>query len=194
DNPHQTLKGKGIVDSECLRHMTKNKAYLIEYQNFNGGHVAFGGSKGQITRKASVASRVHVEEASAPVESIDHLLQQLLIKMHPHQSSRGIFLNQSKYAIESLKKYEMVSCNLVDTSMVEKSKLDEDTQGKAVDPTHYHGMVGTLMYLTSSRPDMDSIISLTAFADADHVGCQDTRRSTSGSMQLLGDRLVSWSS
>ncbi|GKD09315.1 hypothetical protein Tco_1189000, partial [Tanacetum coccineum] len=96
-------------------------------------------------------------------------------------------------------------------------------------------MVGTLMYLTSSRPDLvyavcmcaryqappienhlhavkiifrylrgtvnrglwyskDSAIALTAFADADHAGCQDTRHSTSGSVQLLGDRLVSWSS
>ncbi|GJV86833.1 retrovirus-related pol polyprotein from transposon TNT 1-94 [Tanacetum coccineum] len=68
------------------------------------------------------------------------------------QSPRGIFLNQSKYAIESLKKYGMESCDPVDTSMVEKSKLDEDTQGKSVDPIHYHGMVSTLMYLTSSRP------------------------------------------
>ncbi|GJT26746.1 retrovirus-related pol polyprotein from transposon TNT 1-94 [Tanacetum coccineum] len=88
----------------------------------------------------------------------------------------------------------------VDTPMVEKSKLDEDTHGKAVDPTHYRGMVGTLMYLTASRPDLtfvypkDSSIALTAYADADHAVCQDTRRSTSGSMQLLGDRLVSWSS
>ncbi|GKC55587.1 hypothetical protein Tco_1078332 [Tanacetum coccineum] len=40
----------------------------------------------------------------------------------------------------------------------------------------------------------DSCITLTAFADADHAGCQDTRKSTSESMQLLGDRLVSWSS
>ncbi|GJX39013.1 retrovirus-related pol polyprotein from transposon TNT 1-94 [Tanacetum coccineum] len=40
----------------------------------------------------------------------------------------------------------------------------------------------------------DSSIALTAYADTDHAGCQDTRRSTSGSMQLLGDRLVSWSS
>ncbi|GJW05076.1 hypothetical protein Tco_1563932 [Tanacetum coccineum] len=40
----------------------------------------------------------------------------------------------------------------------------------------------------------DSCIALTAFADADHAGCQDTKKSTSGSMQLLGDRLVSWSS
>ncbi|GJS48165.1 hypothetical protein Tco_0598286 [Tanacetum coccineum] len=72
---------------------------------------------------------------------------------------------------------------LVDTPMVEKSKLDEDTQGKAVDPTHYRGMYSK-----------DSAIALTAFVDTDHAGCQDTRRSTSGSMQLLGDKLVSWSS
>ncbi|GJT45494.1 uncharacterized mitochondrial protein-like protein, partial [Tanacetum coccineum] len=116
------------------------------------------------------------------------------------QSHRGIFINQSKYALESLKKYGMESSDPVDTPMVEKSKLDEDTQGKAVDPTHYRGMIGTLMYLTASRPDLtfaylkDSSIALTAYADADHAGCQDTRRSTSGCMQLLGDRLVSWSS
>ncbi|GJV80503.1 hypothetical protein Tco_1516373 [Tanacetum coccineum] len=40
----------------------------------------------------------------------------------------------------------------------------------------------------------DSSIALTAYADADHMSCQDTRQSTSGSIQLLGDRLVSWSS
>ncbi|GJZ89703.1 hypothetical protein Tco_0661485 [Tanacetum coccineum] len=113
--------------------------------------------------------------------------------------------------------------------------MDEDPQGKAIEPTHNRGMVGTLMYLTASRPDLtfaicmcaryqakpiekhlhdikrifiylrgtvnrglwypkDSSIALTAYADADHAGCQDTRRSTSGSMQFLGDRLVSWSS
>ncbi|GKC92426.1 retrovirus-related pol polyprotein from transposon TNT 1-94 [Tanacetum coccineum] len=40
----------------------------------------------------------------------------------------------------------------------------------------------------------DNAMSLTAYADADHAGCQDSRRSTSGSAQFLGDRLVSWSS
>ncbi|GJY13675.1 retrovirus-related pol polyprotein from transposon TNT 1-94, partial [Tanacetum coccineum] len=102
------------------------------------------------------------------------------------QSPRGIFLNQSKYALESLKKYGMEYYDPMDTPMVEKSKLDEDTQGKAVDPTHYRDM--GLWY------SKDSAIALTAFADADHAGCQDTRRSTSRSMQLLGDRLVSQSS
>ncbi|GJR56066.1 retrovirus-related pol polyprotein from transposon TNT 1-94 [Tanacetum coccineum] len=151
------------------------------------------------------------------------------------QNPRGIFINQSKYALESLKKYGFDSCDPVDTPMVEKSKLDEDKDGKAVDPSHYRGMIGTLLYLTASRPDLqfaicmcaryqalptekhlnavkrifrylkgtvnrglwypkDSSIALIAFADADHAGCQDIRRSTSGSMQFLGDRLVSWSS
>nr|GEZ28169.1 copia protein [Tanacetum cinerariifolium] len=84
------------------------------------------------------------------------------------QSSRGIFINQSKYSLESLKKYGFESCDSVDIPMVEISKLDEDKKGKAVDPSHYH--------------------------DVNHAGCQDTRRSTSGSVQFLGERLISWSS
>ncbi|GJT64048.1 retrovirus-related pol polyprotein from transposon TNT 1-94 [Tanacetum coccineum] len=71
------------------------------------------------------------------------------LKQAPRACPRGIFINQSKYAFESLKKYGMESSDPVDTPMVEKSKLDEDTQGKAVDPTHYRGMIGTLMYLTA---------------------------------------------
>nr|GEU81243.1 hypothetical protein [Tanacetum cinerariifolium] len=86
------------------------------------------------------------------------------------QSPRGIFINQSKYALESLKKYGFESCDLVDTPVVEKSKLDEDKEGKAVDSSHYRGMIGTLLYLTAT------------FADAEHAGCQDTRRRTSDSL------------
>nr|GEZ43176.1 hypothetical protein [Tanacetum cinerariifolium] len=98
------------------------------------------------------------------------------------QSPRGICINQSKYALESLKKYGFESCDTVDTPMVEKSKLDEDKEEKAVDLLHYHAMIGTLLYLTAT------------FADADHSGCQDTRRSKSGSVKFLGERLISWSS
>ncbi|GJS93824.1 putative ribonuclease H-like domain-containing protein [Tanacetum coccineum] len=51
------LKNKGIVDSGCSRHMTGNKAYLVEYQDYNGGPVAFGESKGQITGKGKIITR-----------------------------------------------------------------------------------------------------------------------------------------
>ncbi|GJR32362.1 putative ribonuclease H-like domain-containing protein [Tanacetum coccineum] len=54
DYPHKTLQNKRIVDSGCFRHMTGNKAYLAEYQDFNGGPVAFGGSKGYITGKGKI--------------------------------------------------------------------------------------------------------------------------------------------
>ncbi|GKB62050.1 hypothetical protein Tco_0918236 [Tanacetum coccineum] len=56
----------------------------------------------------------------------------------------------------------METWDLVDTPMVEKSKLDEDPQGKAVDPTRYRGMIGTLMYLTSSRTDLVFIVYMCA--------------------------------
>ncbi|GJR67469.1 retrovirus-related pol polyprotein from transposon TNT 1-94 [Tanacetum coccineum] len=78
------------------------------------------------------------------------------------QSPRGIFINQSKYALESLKKYGFDSCDPVDTPMVEKSKLDEDKEGKAIDPSHYHGMIGTLLYLTASRPNLQFAICMCA--------------------------------
>ncbi|GKA80532.1 retrovirus-related pol polyprotein from transposon TNT 1-94 [Tanacetum coccineum] len=152
------------------------------------------------------------------------------------QSPRGIFINQAKYALETLKKYGMDLSDPVDTPMVDRLKLDEESSlGIPVDQTRFRGMVGSLMYLTASRPDLvfvvcmcaryqakptkkhfeaikrvfrylkgtinmglwypkDNAMSLTAYADADHAGCQDSRRSTSGSAQFLGDRLVSWSS
>nr|GEW48260.1 retrovirus-related Pol polyprotein from transposon TNT 1-94 [Tanacetum cinerariifolium] len=78
------------------------------------------------------------------------------------QSPRGIFINQSKYSLESLKKYGFESCDLVDTPMVKKSKMDEDKEGKAIDPSHYHGMIGTLLYLTDSRPDLQFAICMCA--------------------------------
>ncbi|GKD26229.1 hypothetical protein Tco_1232443 [Tanacetum coccineum] len=119
--------------------------------------------------------------------------------------------------------------------MVDRLKLDEDPLGIPVEQTQFQSMIGSLMYLTASRPDLvfdvcmcaryqasptkkhlealkrvfrylrgtinwglwypkDTAMALTAYAVADHAGCQDIRRSTSGSAQFLEDKLVSWSS
>nr|GEU48396.1 hypothetical protein [Tanacetum cinerariifolium] len=114
------------------------------------------------------------------------------------QSPGGIFINQSKFALEILKKFRMDSCDPVNTPMVNRLKLDEDPIGIPVDQTRFCSMVGSLMYLIASRPDLvfavcmcargtinwglwypkDTAMALTAYADADHAGCQDTRRNT----------------
>nr|GEU34893.1 hypothetical protein [Tanacetum cinerariifolium] len=104
-----------------------------------------------------------------------------------HQSPRGIFINQAKYALEILTKHGMEKGQSIGTPMATKPKLDADLSGKLVDQTDYHSKIRSLMYLTSSRPDI-------VFSDADHVGCIDTCKSTSGGIQFLGDKLVSWMS
>ncbi|GKF45193.1 retrovirus-related pol polyprotein from transposon TNT 1-94, partial [Tanacetum coccineum] len=87
----------------------------------------------------------------------DLLLISFFLGLKISQSPRGIFINQSKYASEIVKNYGMLnllSSESVDTPMVEKNKLDEDLQGTPIDATLYRGMIGSLMYLTSNRPDL----------------------------------------
>nr|GEU63296.1 hypothetical protein [Tanacetum cinerariifolium] len=129
------------------------------------------------------------------------------------QSPRGIFINQSKYALESLKKYGFESCDPIDTPMVDKSKLDEDKEGKPLirhiivaQPTekHLHAVKKIFRYLRGTVNQglwypKDSSIALTAFADADHAGSQDIRRSTSAGSEsrppmLNKENYVPWSS
>ncbi|GJS09908.1 copia protein [Tanacetum coccineum] len=122
-----------------------------------------------------------------------------------NQSPRGIFINQSNYVLEILKKYGMEACDPVGTPMEIKDKLDLDQNGSPVDATKYRSMIGALMYLTSSRPDIVHATCLCARyqakptvdapqGDADYAGCKDTFKSTSGGAQFLGEKLVSWSS
>ncbi|GJX56511.1 hypothetical protein Tco_0286408 [Tanacetum coccineum] len=125
----------------------------------------------------------------------------------------------------------MDNCHSIGTPLATKPKLDVDLSGEPVDQSDYRSKIGSLMYLTSSRPDLvqavcycaryqarptqkhlkevkrifkylkgtinmglwypkDSGFELTAFSDADHAGCIDTRKSTSGGIQFLGDKLV----
>ncbi|GJT35175.1 retrovirus-related pol polyprotein from transposon TNT 1-94 [Tanacetum coccineum] len=76
------------------------------------------------------------------------------LRLQVNQSPRGIFINKSNYVLEILKKYRMETCDLVGTLMEIKDKLDLDQNGTLVDATKYRSMIGALMYLTSSRPDI----------------------------------------
>nr|GFA85101.1 hypothetical protein [Tanacetum cinerariifolium] len=102
------------------------------------------------------------------------------IMLQVNQFSNGIFINQSKYILDILKKFVMENCDMVPTPMVEQAKLKLDLVGKPVDHTNYRSMIGSLMYVTSSRPDIMfatySGFDLTAYSDADHAGCHLDRK------------------
>ncbi|GJU87944.1 retrovirus-related pol polyprotein from transposon TNT 1-94 [Tanacetum coccineum] len=110
------------------------------------------------------------------------------------QSLEGIFINQSKYALKILIKYGMDTSDPINTPMVDRSKLDEDPLGIPVDQTRYQAKP-TKKYLKAVKRvfqylrgtinmglwySKDTAMVLTTYADADHAGFQDTRRSTSG--------------
>ncbi|GKE31225.1 retrovirus-related pol polyprotein from transposon TNT 1-94, partial [Tanacetum coccineum] len=136
------------------------------------------------------------------------------LRLQVHQSPRGIFISQSQYTIELLKKHGLDECVSMSTPMATE-RLDADLQGTPTDQTTYRRMIGGLMYLTASRPDIafatfvcaryqarltvkhlkeDSGFELIAYSDADHAGCKDGCKSTSGGLQFLGGKLVSWGS
>nr|GEZ62095.1 retrovirus-related Pol polyprotein from transposon TNT 1-94 [Tanacetum cinerariifolium] len=158
------------------------------------------------------------------------------IELTLEQSQQGVSNDVlAKYALEILHKHGMDKGQSIGTPMATKPKLDADLSGNPVDQTDYRSKIGSLVYLTSSRPDIvqaicccasyqsrptekhlkevkrifrylrgtvnmglwypkGSSFGLTAFSDADHAGCIDSCKSTSGGIQFLGDKLVSWMS
>nr|GEV84169.1 retrovirus-related Pol polyprotein from transposon TNT 1-94 [Tanacetum cinerariifolium] len=100
-----------------------------------------------------------------------------------HQSPSGIFINQDKYALEILHKHGMEKGQSIGTPMATKPKLDADLSGNPVDQTGYRSKIGSLMYLTSSRPDIVQAMLITPDSLI-----------LSGGIQFLGDKLVRWTS
>ncbi|GKB35193.1 retrovirus-related pol polyprotein from transposon TNT 1-94, partial [Tanacetum coccineum] len=125
------------------------------------------------------------------------------------QNPRGIFINQSKYANEILKKFDLQKSDPVDTPMVERTKLDEDLLGTPVDQTKYRSMIGSLMYLIAIKwglsvsprtINMGLCIRKTPSSHYSirkcmiNAGWSRHSQNTVPCAQFLGDKLVSWSS
>ncbi|GJU65820.1 gag-pol polyprotein [Tanacetum coccineum] len=147
----------------------------------------------------------------APRAWYDELFNFLMSKgftkgLQIHQSPEGIFYHQASNALENLKQaFNMDNCHSIGTPLATKPKLDVDLSGEPVDQSDYRSKIRSLMYLTSSRPELvqagtinmrlwypkDSGFELIAFSDAHHAGCIDTWKSTSRGIQFLGDSLVS---
>jgi hypothetical protein len=76
------------------------------------------------------------------------------LKLQIKQTEEGIFLNQFKYVINLLKRFGLANTKAYGTPMSPSIKLDKDEKGKPVDVKLYRGMIGSLLYLTASRPDI----------------------------------------
>ncbi|WVZ76273.1 hypothetical protein U9M48_024260 [Paspalum notatum var. saurae] len=149
---------------------------------------------------------------------------QFFLGLQIKQGLEGTFVHQAKYTRDILKKFNMGDSKPMTTPISTNTALDADEDGEAVDQKEFRGMIGSLLYLTATRPNIQFVVclcaryqasprtylkftpelglwyssgsslSLRGFSDADHAGCQIDRKSTSGTCQLLGTSLVSWSS
>ncbi|GKA79661.1 putative ribonuclease H-like domain-containing protein [Tanacetum coccineum] len=111
------------------------------------------------------------------------------------QKDDGIFISQDKYVDEILKKFGFSTVKTTSTPIETSKPLLKDAEAEDVDVHLYRSMIGSLMYLTSSRPDImfaDSPFDLEAYSDSDYAGASLDRKSTTGGCQFLGSRLISW--
>ncbi|GKB05806.1 hypothetical protein Tco_0834001, partial [Tanacetum coccineum] len=123
------------------------------------------------------------------------------------QKDDGIFISQDKYVDEILKKFCFSTMKTSSTHMETSKPLLKDVEAEDVDVHLYRLMIGSLMYLITSRPDIifvvyacarfqafgkDSPFDLEAYTDSDYAGASLDRKSTTGGCQFLGRRLISW--
>jgi hypothetical protein len=78
------------------------------------------------------------------------------------QMKQGIFVHQAKYTKDLIKKFNMVELKPVSTTMSSAASLGSDEDGEAVDQREYMSMIGSLLYLTVTRPDIQFIVGLCA--------------------------------
>nr|GEU70081.1 reverse transcriptase domain-containing protein [Tanacetum cinerariifolium] len=153
-----------------------NAPWFADFVNYHAGNFIVKVSSGppftkmptsllKIVTRANNKEKFHngmrcLKTLSKIARIVKSFMLSILSFIYKSFTSSALIGNPSKYALESLKKYDMKSSDPVDTPTVEKSKLDEVPQRKAIDPTYYRAMVGTLMYLIASRPDLTFAICM----------------------------------
>nr|GEW75947.1 DNA-directed DNA polymerase [Tanacetum cinerariifolium] len=114
------------------------------------------------------------------------------------QREDGIFICRDKYVAEILKKFDFISVKTASTPIETKKPLVKDAKAADVDVHLYRSMIGSLMYLTASRPDiMYAVCACSRFQVTSktlhlHAVKRIFRKSTTGGCQFFGERLISW--
>ncbi|TXG66151.1 hypothetical protein EZV62_007426 [Acer yangbiense] len=125
------------------------------------------------------------------------------------RSAKGIFVSQRSYALQLLSDVGFLASKPAKTPMEPNLKLSQNEGELLVDPAVYRRMIGKLLYLTITKPDLsysvnrlsqgilfssNSDLQLKAFANSNWAACPDSRRSISGFYVFLGNSLISWKS
>nr|GEY42293.1 hypothetical protein [Tanacetum cinerariifolium] len=226
---HQALKDPSWIEAmheELLQFKMQKVWILVDLPHRKraiGTHSAYKNKKDErgivVRNKARLVAQGHTqeegidnEEVFAPVARIEAIRLFLayasfmgftVYQMDVKQKEDGIFINQDKYVAEILKKFRLTEGKSASTPIDTEKPLLKDPDCEDVDVHIYRSMIGSLMYLTSSGPDImfvvcacarfqDSPIDLVAYSDSDYAGTSLDRKSTTGGCQLLGSRLISW--
>eukprot|EP00253_Pinus_taeda_P005839 PITA_05839 len=116
-------------------------------------------------------------------EMTDMVLLRYFLGIEVDQNENGIFISQARYVNEVLERFHMQDCKAAITPTVMGLKLSKEDSNKDFDPSLYKSIVGSLMYLTATRPDI-----------IDWTGSVDDRKSTSGYVFHMSSRAISWAS
>ncbi|KAK8942669.1 hypothetical protein KSP39_PZI009511 [Platanthera zijinensis] len=216
---------RGKIDKTLFLREIKGKILLVQIYVDD---IIFGSTDNNLCKKFSKLMQGKFE-----MSSMGEL--KYFLGLQVKQSEDGIFISQTKFTKELLKKFGMENATSMRTPMASAMSLDKDEKGKPFDETKYRSIIGSLLYLTASRPDImfstcvcarfqvnskeshyiaakrilrylkgtpnlglwyprSNDSELIGFSDADFAGSKDDRKSTSGTCQFLGRRLISWSS
>eukprot|EP00253_Pinus_taeda_P025571 PITA_25571 len=104
------------------------------------------------------------------------------------QNEKGIFISHARYVNQVLSRFNMQECKATITPTVMGLKLSREDRRKDFDPSLYKSIVGSLMYLTATRPD------IMYTTDSDWAGSVYDRKSTSGYVFHMGSGAISWAS
>ncbi|GJV02917.1 putative ribonuclease H-like domain-containing protein [Tanacetum coccineum] len=201
------LETKGSRDSRSVWNNTSR----VNHRNFSSdyrhphqrrsfiplGVLTREGLKSTVRSKMSQAVPSQSTAKTSMVKEFEELMQKefkmssigeltFFLGLQVKQSTAGIFISQDKYVKDILNKFDFRTIKPATTPIEAHKALGKDEEGEDVDVHLYRSMIGCLMYLTASRPN---IISL---SDSDYAGDNHDRRSTSGGCQYLRRRLVSW--
>ena len=216
---------RGVVDKTLFYKLHKDSLILVQVYVDD---IIFGSTNDDLCKRFAKLMQSRYE-----MSMMGELTYFLGLQVSQKES--GVFICQAKYIRDLLMKYNLEDSAPAKTPMPTATKLDQDKSGKKVEITSYRGMIGSLLYLTASRPDImfstclcarfqadpkeshliavkrifrylkgtqylgiwypkGTGFDLEGYTDSDFAGCKIDRKSTSGSCQFLGRRLVSWQS